>query len=138
MRCILVFIAHFPPLELSRCHWLVPVHGLLNQISGHCAVLDLVADFLPCIFKLQFDFSSHVFSLTRFQILTIIIVLSPYNVLHELNGFLSLLLICVFIQFCQAVNNLALLLVAPKHRKIYALLMIRSLRVCLSIANIVG
>jgi len=84
MRGILIFIPHFTPLKLSGSHWTIPVHGFFNKIGWHCAELDLMADLLSRIFEVKLDLSTHVASLSRFQVLAIIIILSSNDILHEL------------------------------------------------------
>ena len=113
MRGILIFITHFAPLKFPGSHRAISKHGLLYKIGGHSAELDLMADLFSRIFEVEFDLSAHIASLSRLQILTVIIVLSADDVLDELKGLLALLLICVSVEFGQLIHYLSLSLVAP-------------------------
>jgi hypothetical protein len=74
-----------------------------------------MANLFSCIFEVKFDLSAHIASLSRFQVLAIVVILSSNYILHELKGLLSLLLISVPVEFCQFVHNLALSFVAPEN-----------------------
>jgi hypothetical protein len=98
VRSILVFIAHFHALNLPRGHRLVPVHCLLYQISGHRAVLNLMPNFFPRIFEVLLHISPQISGLSWFQILAIVVILSPHDVLDELLWLLFLLRISVAVK----------------------------------------
>ena len=84
MRCVLIFVAHFAPLEFSRSHWAVSVHGFLYQVGRHAAEFNLMANLLSSIFEFEFDLATHVACLFGLQVLAIIVILSSNDILDKL------------------------------------------------------
>ena len=80
-----------------------------------------MAYFLACILKILLNIPSQIPRLSGLQILTIVVILSSHDVLHELKRLLPLLRVHIAVQLSQLVHDLILSLVPPQYRQVYAL-----------------